>query len=34
VSGQTYYTRIQVIRATALGAFVAAQSAVTTYLVP
>ena len=34
VSGQTYYIRIQVIRTTALGAFVAAQTDVTTYLVP
>jgi hypothetical protein len=34
VSGQTYFIRIQVIRTTALGAFVAAQTAVTTYLVP
>ncbi|MGH2462417.1 MAG: hypothetical protein ACRDFZ_02180 [Candidatus Limnocylindria bacterium] len=34
VSGQTYYIRIQVIRTTALGAFVAAQSDVITYLVP
>jgi hypothetical protein len=34
VSGQTYYTRIQVIRTTDLGAFVAAQSAVVTYTVP
>jgi hypothetical protein len=34
VSGQTYYLRIQVIRTTALGAFVAAQSPVTTYTVP
>jgi hypothetical protein len=34
VSGQTYYLRIQVIRTTALGMFVAAQSAVTTYVVP
>jgi len=34
VSGQTYFVRVQVIRTTALGAFVAAQTAVTTYLVP
>jgi hypothetical protein len=34
VSGQTYYIRIQVIRTTDLGAFVAAQTDVTTYLVP
>jgi hypothetical protein len=34
VSGQTYYLRIQVIRTTSLGAFVAAQSTVTTYTVP
>ncbi|MEX0629502.1 MAG: hypothetical protein WEE67_03585 [Chloroflexota bacterium] len=34
VSGETYYIRIQVIRTTALGAFVAAQTAVTTYPVP
>jgi len=30
----TYYVRIQVIRTTALGAFVAAQSVVNTYIVP
>jgi hypothetical protein len=34
VSGQTYFIRIQVIRTTDLGAFVAAQTDVTTYLVP
>jgi hypothetical protein len=33
-SGQTYYLRMQVIRTTALGAFVAAQSDVATYTVP
>jgi len=34
ISGEIYYIRIQVIRTTALGAFVAAQTDVTTYLVP
>jgi hypothetical protein len=34
VSGQTYFLRIQVIRTTSLGSFVAAQSPVTTYTVP
>jgi hypothetical protein len=34
VSGQTYFLRIQVIRTSALGSFVAAQSGVTTYTVP
>jgi hypothetical protein len=34
VSGQTYYLRLQAIRTTALGAFVAAETTVTTYLVP
>ena len=33
-SGQTYYLRLQVIRSTALGAFVAAETDVTTYIVP
>lgn len=33
-SGQTYFVRIQVIRTTDLGAFVAAQSDVISYLVP
>jgi hypothetical protein len=34
VSGQTYYVRLQAIRSTALGLFVAAQTDVTTYTVP
>ncbi len=33
-SGTTYYVRIQVIKSTALGLFVAAQSDVTTYTIP
>ena len=34
VSGHTYYLRVQVIRATDLGAFIVAQTDVATYLVP
>jgi hypothetical protein len=34
VSGQTYYVRLQAIKATALGLFVAAQTDVVTYVVP
>ncbi len=34
VSGQTYYIRVQAIRSTAIGLFVAGQTDVATYLVP
>jgi hypothetical protein len=34
VSGQTYYLRVQAIRSTALGRFVAAQTDVLTYTIP
>jgi len=34
VSGHTYYMRVQVIKATALGAFFAAETTVATYSVP
>jgi hypothetical protein len=34
VSGQTYYIRVQAIKSTALGSFVAGQTDVTTYTVP
>jgi hypothetical protein len=34
VSGETYYIRVQAIKATALGLFVAAQTDVATYTVP
>ena len=34
LSGQTYYLRLQAIRSTSLGRFVAAQTEVVTYLVP
>jgi hypothetical protein len=34
LSGKTYYLRVQALRSTALGLFVAAQSDVATYLVP
>jgi hypothetical protein len=34
VSGSTYYLRVQVIRSTALGVFVVAETDVTTYVVP
>jgi hypothetical protein len=33
-SGQTYYIRVQAIRSTHLGLFVAGQSEVATYTVP
>lgn len=34
ISGHTYYLRVQVIRATDLGAFLVAQTSVTTFTVP